>query len=256
MIPQDQIEEINRSHNDPVYFIDTHVKTPLLISPTDLRRCESVDPFKLRDPQKRIINEFHTHNLNICCAPRRFGKTMLLAAYALHYAIFNSNVAIGVLSYNYQGATDIIWLIKKMHTNLPTYLQHNIVESTKDTIVFESGSSITISVDHGNSFDLLIYDDFAHARTEKADWFVDVMLPIQLAGMGKCIIMSTPSGTKHKFYKLYSDAINGSNNFNPIKVTWDDIPGRDQKFKEWMLAHIGQNAWKQQYECEFVDLVD
>jgi hypothetical protein len=252
MITQNQIEEINRSHNDPVYFIDTHVKIPLWIS-------ESVDPFnpfKLRDPQKRIINEFHTHKLNICCAPRQFGKTMCLAAYALHYAIFNSNVAIGVLSFNYWSAKDIISLIEKMHTNLPTYLQHNIVESTKDTIVFENGSSITISVNLGNSFDLLIYDEFAYAPTEKADWFVDVMLPIQLAGMCKCIIMSTPSGTKHKFYKLYSDAINGSNNFNPIKINWDDIPGRDQKFKERMAKCIDAEAWKQEYECEFVDLVD
>jgi hypothetical protein len=143
-----------------------------------------------------------------------------------------------------------------MHTNLPTYLQHNIVESTRHGIVFENGSSITISVDNGDNFDLLIYDEFAFTPTKKADLFVDVMLQNQLAGTGKCIIISTPSDTKHKFYELYSDAITGTNNFNPIKINWDDIPGRDQKFKERMAKCIGAEAWKQEYECEFVDLVD
>ena len=39
----------------------------------------------------------------------------------------------------------------------------------------------------------------------------------------KLIIMSTPRGT-NKFYEVWQKAVKGTNNFNPIRVDWWEVP--------------------------------
>lgn len=65
----------------------------------------------------------------------------------------------------------------------------------------------------------------------------------------------TPFGMNH-FHKLWDDAIKGINKYIPLRVYWQDIPGRDEKFKADTIANIGQIKWDAEFECEFLGSSD
>lgn len=65
----------------------------------------------------------------------------------------------------------------------------------------------------------------------------------------------TPFGMNH-FHKLWDDAIKGNNKYIPLRVYWQDIPGRDEKFKADTIANIGQTKWDAEFECEFLGSSD
>ena len=67
------------------------------------------------------------------------------------------------------------------------------------------------------------------------------------------VLVSTPNGLNH-FYKIWVGAEQGTNGYNPIKVMWYDVPGRDQKWMESTLAGMDGNKLKfdQEYSVEFL----
>jgi hypothetical protein len=67
----------------------------------------------------------------------------------------------------------------------------------------------------------------------------------------KVLISSTPNGFNH-FYKMWKDAQNCINGFNPIFVHWSDVPGRDEKWKDGTLKAIGEQKFTQEFDCEFL----
>ena len=67
----------------------------------------------------------------------------------------------------------------------------------------------------------------------------------------KVIITSTPNGM-NLFYKLYSDAINGKNEFKAIKYTWRDHPLRDENWKKETIRNTSEKQFRQEHEVEFL----
>lgn len=61
----------------------------------------------------------------------------------------------------------------------------------------------------------------------------------------------TPNGM-NQFYKLWDDAIKQKNKYIPTRVYWQDVPGRDEKFKEETIANMGQTRWDAEFECNFL----
>jgi hypothetical protein len=53
------------------------------------------------------------------------------------------------------------------------------------------------------------------------------------------MIISTPNGM-NLFYKMWMDALSGSNGFMPVKAIWSDIPSRDQKWADEQKAVLGE----------------
>jgi len=69
----------------------------------------------------------------------------------------------------------------------------------------------------------------------------------------KVVLVSTPNGLNH-FYKIWQNAHEGKNNYNPIKVIWQNVPGRDEVWKKDTLAAMNFDTEKfaQEYEVEFL----
>ena len=65
----------------------------------------------------------------------------------------------------------------------------------------------------------------------------------------------TPNGM-NQFYKLWDDAIKQKNKYIPTRVYWQDVPGRDEKFKEETIANMGQTRWDAEFECNFLGSSD
>ena len=62
---------------------------------------------------------------------------------------------------------------------------------------------------------------------------------------GKIIIISTPKGNTGEYYNIWNSANKGKNDFITHKVEWDEIPGRDESFKNSTIKEIGMQRWFQ-----------
>ena len=67
------------------------------------------------------------------------------------------------------------------------------------------------------------------------------------------MIVSTPHGM-NMFYKMWMDAVNKKNTFQPIEVHWSEVPGRDEKWKEQTIKNTSEAQFQTEFECEFLGL--
>ena len=100
----------------------------------------------------------------------------------------------------------------------------------------------------------LILDELAFIEPNLVDDFWKSVYPIVSASKkSKIFIASTANGTENLFYKLYSGAESGDSNWAYDKILWNEIPGRNEKWKQDTIASIGStDAWMQEFECQFI----
>jgi hypothetical protein len=63
----------------------------------------------------------------------------------------------------------------------------------------------------------------------------------------------TPNGLNH-YYDIWKSAVDGENNYYPIKINWWEVPGRDEEFKRKTIADLpdGIQGWNQEYGNVFL----
>lgn len=63
---------------------------------------------------------------------------------------------------------------------------------------------------------------------------------------------STPKDTSGLFYKLYDGSVKKQNNWVNMRVTWDEIPGRNEKWKKETISSLGDpEVFRREFECQF-----
>lgn len=242
----EQLAEYIKCKEDPIYFIKNYVK---IVSLDD-----GLVHFDMWEFQEKMIETFFENRWSINLLPRQMGKTITVAAFILHYAIFNSQKSVGILANKGATAREILSRVKRMIENLPFFLQPGVKEYNKGTVEFGNGSSVMAAgtsndAIRGFSFNVVYLDEFAFV--DNADEFFTSTYPVISSGKDtKVIITSTPNGM-NLFYKLWTEANSKRNKFIPIKVHWSENPNRDEKWKEETLANIGQRQFDQEYGCKF-----
>jgi hypothetical protein len=224
----------------------------------DYEKKVTFDP---RGYQLKMINSI-IHNRNtISRWPRQCGKTTVLAAIALWYLLFQRNHSILIAAHKGDKARDIIGSVQDMYMELPSWLQQGIVEWNKGSFKLENGSRVRASTTstssaRGDTYNTIMLDEFAFVAHHVAEDFLKSVIPTVASGKDtKIIITSTPYGL-NMFYRVWEDAINNKvpppNNFVPIAVEWNEVPGRDELFRENMIKQFGKKFWDQEYACAFI----
>ena len=98
------------------------------------------------------------------------------------------------------------------------------------------------------SHNCLLLDEFSfvHNATE----FYTGVYPVITSGEDvKIIITSTPNGVGNMFYKLWQGAIQGTNEFKPFRIRWQEVPGRDEDWKRKTISNTSVLQFKQEFEC-------
>jgi hypothetical protein len=55
------------------------------------------------------------------------------------------------------------------------------------------------------------------------------------------------------FYEIYQGAIEGKNNYHPIRVDWWQVPGRDEEWRKREIANLGsEELFNQEYGNQFL----
>ncbi|RMG26822.1 MAG: terminase [Methanobacteriota archaeon] len=130
------------------------------------------------------------------------------------------------------------------------------MEWNKKSFVLENGSRViaaatSSSAIRGMSVNYLMIDEAAFLDNVWDEFFASVYPTISSGKNTRLVLVSTPNGMNH-YYKLWMDAIAGRNMFHPFKVTWRDVPGRDEKWKEETVANTSYEQFLQEHECEFL----
>lgn len=184
-----------------------------------------------------------------------------VVSYLLHYAIFNDNINIAVLANKASTARDILNRLQTGYENLPKWLQQGVSSWNKGSMELENGSKIiaastSASSVRGGTYNIIFLDEFAFVPQQVADNFMSSVYPTITSGKEtKVIIVSTPNGM-NQFYKLWDDAIKQKNKYIPTRVYWQDVPGRDERFKLETIANMGQSRWDAEFECDFLGSSD
>lgn len=130
-----------------------------------------------------------------------------------------------------------------------------IKEIEKETYVFDALNVRDVHSYYTNgvvSHNCLILDEFAFISDGIARQFYASVYPAVAASQeSKIIVISTPNGVFNLFHELYTGAESKRNDFRFLKVPWNLVPGRDEKWKEIQLKNLGPIRFAQEFACEF-----
>ena len=250
---KEQIQEYQKCMDDPIYFIQEHMKIVSL--------DEGLVPFNMYDFQKNMVQTFHDNRFTICKLPRQSGKSTTIIAYLLHYVLFNPNVNVAILANKSSTARDILGRLQLGYENLPKWLQQGVISWNKGSLDLENGSSIlaastSASAIRGGSYNIIFLDEFAYVPATLAEEFFSSVYPTISSGKStKVMIVSTPHGM-NMFYKLWTDAQSKKNDYIPVEVHWSEVPGRDEVWKEETIRNTSQSQFNSEFECEFLGSID
>ena len=240
---QSLIQEYAKCMHNPVYFCENYVKVIAL--------DKGLVPFKLYPYQQEMFKHFNDNRFNIVLACRQSGKSISACAYLLWYALFHSEKTIAVMANKGATAREMLGRITLMLENIPFFLQPGCKALNKGSIEFSNNSRIIAAATSGSSIrgmsvNLLYLDEFAFV--ERATEFYTSTYPVVSSGKEtKIIVTSTANGIGNIFHKIWEGALQGVNEFQPFRVDWWDVPGRDEDWKQQTIA----NTSKLQFDQEF-----
>lgn len=253
----EQIQELKKCSEDVVYFCKKYVKVR--------HPVRGSIPLVLYPYQERMMRHFDSR-FNITLASRQVGKSTCAVVYLLWYAIFNANKTVLIVSNKNAGAMEMIYHIQYAYQELPLWLKPGVTDDgwNKHSVGFDNGSRIlseATSEDsgRGKAISKLYCDElgFVQSNIQEAFW---TSISPTLATGGSCIVTSTPNGDSNLFAQIWRSAETGTlvgeseQNiaFVPLRVDWNEPPGRDEKFKQQQIAIIGELKWRQEYALEFL----
>lgn len=243
---EDQVKEIIKCTEDPIYFIRNYVK----IVNVDL----GLVPFEMWPFQESMVRDFHENRFSICKMPRQVGKTTTTVGYMLWSILFQPDYTIGILANKGALAREILGRLQKSYEYLPLWLQQGIVVWNKGNIELENGSKIYAYATsgagvRGGTYNLIFLDEFAFVPHNMAvDFFTSTYPVISSGKTTKVIIVSTPNGL-NQFYKMWTDAVEKRSYYKPIEVHWSMVPGRDEKWREETIRNTSEEQFRQEFEC-------
>lgn len=244
-----ELEEIKKCAEDVVYFADSycHVMTD-----------EGIRQIKLRDYQIQILNQYQHHRKNVFVSPRQSGKTITSSIFLLWYLLFNFEKNAMIMANIGDTAAELMDKIKVIMKGLPFFLKPGLVVYNVMTMKFDNGCRImakttTKTSSIGYTIHMLYMDEFAHINPNFINQFFKSVYPtISSSQIARVIITSTPNGM-NKFFEIYKGAVEGENEFNPIRVEWWQVPGRDEEWKRKEIAALGsEEDFNQEYGCQFL----
>jgi len=242
----EQIKEIVRCGKDPVYFTKNYVKIQHAV--------KGAIPFETYPFQDDCLQQFQSNRFNIILKSRQLGLSTICADYAVWDAIFHKDRNILVIATKLDTAINFIKKVKYMIDSLPKWLLLPRYEHNRRSIRFNNGSTITAiptSPDAGRSeaISLLIIDEAAWIDDFDAIW---TGLSPTISTGGNAILLSTPNGVGGQYYKIWTDAMTGGNNFNAIQLPWRVHPEHDEEWFKNETRGLSRRQIAQEFECDFL----
>lgn len=245
----EQVKEIIKCSQDPIYFIETYCKIVSL--------DKGLINFKLYDCQKIKVDTILNNRKVILMEGRQQGKTITSAACILWYTLFQENKTVAILANKSSAAREVLSRYELMYEMLPIWMQQGVKTFNKGDIELENGSKVFTAATsssgiRGKSVNWLYIDEAAIIPNNVAeDFFTSVYPTISAGNTTKILLTSTPLGYNH-FWKFWNEAEQGLNGFVPLFIHYSNIPGRDDKWAAEQKAMLGELKFNQEVLCKFL----
>jgi phage terminase large subunit-like protein len=249
----DLLKEYMKCAEDPIYFAENYIKI--------VHVDRGFIPIELYDFQKDIVKSISKHRRVVVNASRQAGKTTTAVAIILHYILFNEYKTVALLANKAASALEILNRIQMAFEALPDWLQQGVVTWNKGSMELENGCKVIAAASssssiRGKSIAFLYIDETAFLNNWE-EFFASVYPTISSGKETKILLTSTPNSLNH-FWKICKEAqedVNdigqGKNGYIYKEVRWNDVPGRDEAWKEDTLASISWNMeqFSQEFDC-------
>ena len=230
---------------DPIYFMKKYVKIQ--------HPMRGTVPFDTYPFQDDTLSDLIKFDENIILKSRQMGITTLVAAYSLWLMTFHRDKQILCISITQETSKAIVTKVRFANDNLPSWLKEKAMTDNQLSLRLANGSEIkaassSASSARSSALSLLIIDEAAFIDGVEAIWLSS---QFTLATGGKAIILSTPNGVGNFFHQKWTEAEQGKNKFNRIKLPWYLHPERDQKWRDDQTKLSGERGAAQECDCEF-----
>jgi hypothetical protein len=243
---KETMREIVKCGKDPVYFINNYAK---ITHPQ-----KGLISFKLYDFQEDAINNFNDHRFNVILKARQLGISTVTAAYVVWMMLFHREKNVLVIATKFSTASNLVKKVKNILKNIPDFLTiAKVTIDNRTSFELSNGSQIKASSTSGDAgrseaLSLLVIDEAAHVEGLDELWMG--LYPTLSTG-GRCIALSTPNGVGNWFHKIYMEADQRINDFNPMVLPWDRHPDRDKDWFEKETRNMSRREIAQELECNF-----
>jgi len=245
----EQIQEIVKCQQDPIYFIENFCHIVTLDHGLKL--------FKLYECQKQKVRVILDNRKVVLMEGRQQGKTITSAACILWYTLFQESKTVAILANKGSAAREVLDRYQIMYEHLPMWMQQGVRTWNKGNVELENGSKVftaatTGSGIRGKSVNWLYIDEAAIIPNNVAEQFFASVYPTISAGTTtKILLTSTPLGYNH-FWKFWNEAEKGKNGFISHFIPYWEIPGRDEEWAEEQRKTLGEVKFNQEVLCEFL----
>jgi hypothetical protein len=202
------------------------------------------------DPwQGELLQSTASRILMLCS--RQSGKSTLAACLALSEALQHSTLVL-LLSPSLRQSQElfrkVLALYRRLHTTVPTDQESALrLEFTNGSrIISLPGTEQKIRGFSGVG--LLIIDEASRV----ADELYFSVRPMLAVSGGRLVALSTPFGKRGFFHQEWTEG----EGWHKVKVTAEQCPRISPEFLAEERKALGPWWYRQEYECEFVDVVD
>lgn len=183
-----QIQELKKCAKSPIYFIRHYVYINTKDNGMQLMKTY---PF-----QDAAIMRFLKYRFNINRWSRQVGKSTVVRAFILWYAMFHEDKLVAMLANKLMLAKEQLQLLRESYVALPFWLQPGVKLWNKMSIQFSNGCRIMVAASspdgiRGFSPNLLYLDEFAFLRPGMADEFMASVMPTISSGKTTRIIITS-----------------------------------------------------------------
>lgn len=185
-------------------------------------------------------------------------NSVVTGIFLVWYALFNKDKDIVALSQNDDKVVDLLGKMESIVRRLPYFLKPGMLKKNEHTLHFDNNTRIKANTTSGTSAagisaDILYIDEFALIDDRFINIFYRTTYPTISASLkSRVIITSTPRGF-NKFWEIYHNALLGENRYNPLRVDYWEVPGRDEKWRLDEIKNLGTiEDFNQEYGNQFI----
>jgi len=245
LFQREKVKEYKRCSTNPIYFIRRHCK---IIN-------SNKDPikFELYPFQNDILDLFQNNQNAFIYTSRQMGNTSLLCGYILWLMTFHYDRNIGYIVPKLKAGQHALDIIKCMWSYLPKEFQRKSINNSKSYLAFENGSSVDIkshrSFGKSTSYGHIIFDTASYIHMDEI-WIahaLDLEEPKQIIISTNAI--SSNSTTNGYLREIWKNALLGLNNFETLRVPWDEHPDRNIGWRKIQDKVLGKESAAIEYDA-------
>ncbi len=227
-------------------------KNITLINTKQNPKTQNLFDIYMSDNERYYSNGILSHNC---------GKSTAFEIFVCHYVIFHEQKSVAILANKAMSATNILRKVKVAYELLPKWLQSGVKMWNNSQIELENGCNVLAAATSSSavrsfSINVLIIDEMAFISANLwTEFFSSVYPTVSSSKTSKTILVSTPNGMNH-FYRYWQKATtkdpNLRNTFNPIKVHWSEVPGRDDQWYKDTMSNMTDEEFNREFEGKFL----